>query len=217
VVSNDSTGRPQPFTVVASGFRPGTLAYLEQCDGAPLNAPGWSPTVHCDLGSAPAPAIVASDGTATFDSRDRNHAFSPFRGESPQSLFNCLAAGDAVPPNRLPTFRNCRVRISSNNSAATDDQAFLAMTLTNKPGTTPSAGPGTSPSEGSSGATNATAGTVSDAPSLATSDTSAVTSSSPASHLAFTGAETLLLIRVGYVVFAVGMVLAALRLTHLAR
>jgi hypothetical protein len=210
VIPNDAAGRPQPFSVVAAGLRPGRLAYVEQCDGAPLNTPGWSPTVHCDLGTAPAPVIVARDGRATFDIADRNHAFHPFRGESPQSLFNCLAANDATPPNGLPTFTRCRIRVSSNNSTATDDQTFLEVKLTSTPGLTPSRDGAPAPAAGAphtAGPSGSAGGPqTGDASATATSGTSA-----DMGRLAFTGAETLLLIRLGYVLVVAGIALAGVR------
>lgn len=216
VVANDAAGRPQPFTVVASGFRAGTLAYVEQCDGAPLQTPGWTPALHCDLGSAPAPVVVTRDGTATFDVRNRNHAFHPFRGESPQSLFNCLAAGDRIPANGLPAFRNCRIRVSSNNSTATDDQTFLTVTLTRVPGVTLSVAAG-APSSASAAAASDPVTAAPGSAAAAAGSSAVATNSSQNSHLAYTGAETLLVIRLGYVTLLAGMLLARTRRTRVAR
>ena len=66
---------------------------------------------------------------STFSATDPNQAFRPFKGESPQQLFNCLAPGQAAPNNGLKNYTNCQVRVSSNNTAVTADQAFLTMTL----------------------------------------------------------------------------------------
>jgi len=73
---------------------------------------------------------VDARGFATFSALDRNHAFRPFSGESPQSLFNCVGASQRPPENSLPTFARCTLRVSSNNAAATSDQAFAAIELT---------------------------------------------------------------------------------------
>jgi hypothetical protein len=128
-VSKDASGKPAAFTIVATGFTPGTLVSVEQCDGTSPSAPGWSPLTNCDLGSSPSQAIVADDGTVTFSASDPNHAFRPFKGESPQSLFNCSAAGQAPPNNGLPNFTNCQVRVASNTTVVTADQAFITMSL----------------------------------------------------------------------------------------
>lgn len=128
-VTLDSSNRPQAFTVVAKGFRPGSLVYVEQCDGhAPTDA-NWRAAANCDLGSSPAAAIVDKNGTATFDASDKNHAFHPFLGESPQQLFNCVPKGITAPKDDLPTYSTCQVRVSSNNYSSTTDQVFFALTL----------------------------------------------------------------------------------------
>jgi hypothetical protein len=125
----DSTGHVERVTIVASGFPAGSTVFIEQCDGVAETTPNWSPVEHCDLGSSPAPVLADSSGVARFAADDRNHAFLPFVGESPQSLFNCVAnAGDA-PKNSLPTFTNCRVRVSSNNTLVTSDQSALSLVL----------------------------------------------------------------------------------------
>jgi hypothetical protein len=62
---------------------------------------------------------------------DSNHAFHPFRGESPQQLFNCLAPNQANLTNGLPNWHNCQIRVSTNNSFVTGDQSFLGITLPN--------------------------------------------------------------------------------------
>ena len=129
---------PVAFTVSASGYVPGSLVSVEQCDGVDPTTFGWSPTADCDLGSSPAQAIVASDGSVTFPAGDVNHAFVPFKGESPQSLFNCLSAHQVDPNNGLPSYTNCSLRVSSNNNAATSDQVFVTLTL---PEAVPSAPP----------------------------------------------------------------------------
>ena len=129
LVPGDAAGNPQAFTVVASGFPPNSPVLVEQCDGIPATTPGWDPTLNCDLVSSPSAAIADANGVATFPTTDPNRRFTPFKGESPQSIFNCLAPGQASPNNGLPDFTNCKIRVSSNNSAVTADQAFLPITL----------------------------------------------------------------------------------------
>jgi hypothetical protein len=145
-----SSNRPEPFTVVASGFPAGSLVYIEQCDGKAPTSENWKPTLNCDLGTSPAAAIVDADGVATFDAGDANHAFHPFVGESPQQLFNCVAKTSDAPKNSLPTSTTCNVRVSSNNYASTDDQAFFTLAM---PGA--SAGDDSSSSSSSSSSTTA--------------------------------------------------------------
>ena len=83
---------------------------------AAADAPNWSPTQDCDIGSSPAPAIVGSDGRARFEAGDPNHTFQPFVGLGPEGLFSCLAPDVKSPKNGLPEYRNCQVRVSSNNT-----------------------------------------------------------------------------------------------------
>ncbi|HEV7524791.1 MAG TPA: hypothetical protein VGP92_07490 [Acidimicrobiia bacterium] len=130
VVSVATSGPPAAVTVVASGFSSGALVYVEQCDGVAPTTPQWSPTADCDLGSSPAPVIADGRGIATFAASDKNHAFRPFVGESPQSIFNCLAPGRPAPANGLASSTKCSLRVSTNNAAATGDQAFLAVAFT---------------------------------------------------------------------------------------
>jgi hypothetical protein len=125
-VTADSKGNPAAFVVVAGGFPAGANIYAEQCDGNPPTTPQWSPTINCDLGSAPPPAIADANGVATFDGQSM---FQPVAGASPQHLFNCVASGTTPPKNRLKTYTNCQLRVSSNNSTATPDQSFITLVL----------------------------------------------------------------------------------------
>jgi hypothetical protein len=120
---------PKPFTVTASGFPAGSLVYVEQCDGKAPTSENWKPTANCDAGSSPAAAIVDDQGVATFPADDRNKAFHPFVGQSPQELFNCVPEGETPPENGLPTFADCKLRVSSNNFNTTADQVFLDLAL----------------------------------------------------------------------------------------
>src|SRR5215831_12103918 len=55
-----------PMTVVATGFRPGQNVFIEQCDGTAPTAQGWDPTLNCDNGASPPPAIADDSGRAEF-------------------------------------------------------------------------------------------------------------------------------------------------------
>jgi hypothetical protein len=203
-------GVSQPFTVVATGFRPGSLVYIEQCDGTPVKQRGWSPTLNCDLGSAPAPVVAARDGTARFDAGDRNHAFRAFRGESPQTLFNCVVAGEAPPRNGLPAFSNCRVRVSSNNASVTDDQTFFDVRLVNAPraaATAPTTG--TTTAGGAPTATSSNDTTSTDPSSSAASATPSA--GSAMGSLAFTGAQLDVLVRGAMLLLGIGVLMSSAR------
>jgi len=128
-VAVDANGKPAPFTVDVRGLPSQKVVYVEQCDGVAPTDPNWSTTRDCDLGSSPAGAIVSPQGEARFDVADRNHAFHPFVGASPQGLFNCLRPGAASPRNGLPDFHTCQIRVSSSNGQPTADQVFLPITL----------------------------------------------------------------------------------------
>jgi len=121
-----------PMTVVATGFRPASPVFVEQCDGLPPTTQNWSPTIDCDNGASPPPAISDSQGQASFPAAEPDRAFRPFQGESPSGLFNCVAPGAAKPANTLATFTNCQVRVSSNNASATDDQVFRPIVLSGR-------------------------------------------------------------------------------------
>jgi len=129
-----------PITVVASGFAAGRPVFIEQCDGITPSTPNWSPTLNCDPGASPPPIIADAQGSATFPASNPNRAFRPFEGESPQSMFNCMSRQRRAPNNSLPSFTNCQVRVSTNNSAATADQAFFPIVLSGQsvPLSTPS-------------------------------------------------------------------------------
>jgi hypothetical protein len=127
VLDDDNT--PEPFTITASGFAAGALVYVEQCDSNAPTSENWRPTINCDGGTSPAPAIVDDEGIATFPADDRNKSFHPFLGESPQQLFNCVPEGTDAPKNGLPTHSSCQIRVSSNNFTATPDQVFLNLAL----------------------------------------------------------------------------------------
>ena len=125
----DTSGTPTYQDVTVTGFTPVSNVFIEQCDGSNPSAAGWDPTEHCDLLTSPSPLATNGSGGGTFLHTDANHRFKPFKGASPDGLFNCVAPGESAPPNGLETFSNCKVRVSSNNTAATGDQAFLTLTL----------------------------------------------------------------------------------------
>jgi hypothetical protein len=138
VVPGDLAGNPLPTTLTVAGFTPTAPVFVEECDGLKSSTPGWDPSVNCDFGASPAPVTADSSGTATFlaDPSDTAHQFTPFKGESPQNLFNCLAPHQLDPANGLPSFRNCQLRFSSAPSSATGDQVFLTLVLPDAPATT---------------------------------------------------------------------------------
>lgn len=131
VVPATPAGAPYSFTVQASGFEPGAQVFIEQCDGSNPSDIFWDPTLNCDLGSSPAPAAADATGAVTFGSNDANHKFTPFKGTSPQGLFDCRALNDPASVSGNPSFTNCKVRISTNNTTSTSDQVFFAVTLPN--------------------------------------------------------------------------------------
>jgi hypothetical protein len=128
-VGLDAAKYAAPFTVKAEGFEPYENVFVEQCNGRPPSAEHWAPSLDCDFGSAPAAAVADANGKVTFAAADPNHAPFLFVGPSPQELFNCLSPKGAAPNNGLESFRNCQLRISSSNTAGTDDQVFLTLKL----------------------------------------------------------------------------------------
>src|SRR5689334_3606678 len=141
VVPGDVNGNPLSFTVVATGFNPGQNIFVEQCDGVPHTAPGWDPTLNCDNGASNAPVIADGSGTATFTTPGQ-HEFDPVKGPQPSGFFACLGPTDPASDPQLPggDWTNCQLRVSSNNTASTADQAFLTLQLPvtpNLPDSTP--------------------------------------------------------------------------------
>jgi hypothetical protein len=127
-VALDARGAPVPFTIAAAGFTPGTLVYVEQCDGQAPSAANWLPTRDCDIGSSPASVIVDSSGRVQFTAGDRNHGFQPFLGASPETLFSCLKDNAAVNQKSVvPEYRNCQIRLSTNNTESTPDQVMVPI------------------------------------------------------------------------------------------
>jgi hypothetical protein len=128
-VAGDDAGNPRSFTIVAAGFAPGNgAAFVVQCDGVDPSTVGWSATRDCDTATSPAAGDVGPNGEVTFPARDKNYGFTPFKGKSPQGLFNCVAPGESM-NNAKPTFSNCRIRVASSLTTATADQAFVTIVL----------------------------------------------------------------------------------------
>jgi len=168
VVPGDVNGNPLSFTVVASGFAIGQLVYVEQCDGTPHTAPGWDVTINCDNGASNAPVIADASGVATFTSPGTRE-FDPVKGLQPTGGFACLAPNDP-PSNPVPPggdWTDCQLRVSTNNTAPTSDQAFLTLQMPDTPGladTTPPVINSFTPNEGAfvSGAAVEATGDASD-------------------------------------------------------
>ena len=127
IVRLDAAGKPEPFTIKATGFAPQARVYVEQCDGMSPADPKWRPTVDCDVGTQTAGLLADASGAVTFPAGDRNYGFKPVRGESPENLFNCLASGDADPKNSLPSSSTCYVLVTANYTQPTPAQATLRM------------------------------------------------------------------------------------------
>jgi hypothetical protein len=208
-----------PITIVAAGFAPHVRVFVEQCDGIPPTTPQWTPTLNCDLASSPSGRLAGGDGSVTFPANDLNFAFRPFRGQSPQGLFNCLGPHQQSPHNGLYDSRSCTVRVSTNNSSSTSDQAFLVLVLPDYVAVHQSPSPGSAqppPATSSANATNPT-GTSSQASETAPTGgppsgaSAATTPHNGGGHLAFTGAQTALLIAIALECLAFGLALRGRR------
>jgi hypothetical protein len=232
-VPADSHDDPVVFTIAGSGWSRGQPVYVEQCDGVPPTATGWDPAGDCDTETSPAAALGDAHGNVSFLSTSHNYAAPVFRGASPQGLFNCLSPNQPDPHNGLPTFRTCQLRMSSSNTNPTSDQAFISIVLPDSshgyPATSQASVPGLGPPPGlaraganGAGANRAGANgagasgsgpgsTGSDAAgSSSGSGASAVSHSSSGSSgwLASSGAKILLIVLIGLLLLAVGLLLA---------
>jgi hypothetical protein len=125
----DTAGNPDFFTVSATGYPVGAAVFVEQCDGVAPSAPQYSPSEHCDAATGQAPVFADGSGNATFLATDQNRRLIPFKGESPQGLFNCNALGETPPSNGLPNFTNCQIRVATQTGATTTDQAYIDIVL----------------------------------------------------------------------------------------
>lgn len=128
-VPGDGAGNPLPFDVTATGFTPGQQIFVTQCDGLSPSDPNWSVATDCDFGTAPGPVPADENGAVTFTG---THHFVPFKnGDNAQGKFNCIGPNDPASTNGEPDWTNCRLRVSSNNTTTTADQAFLVLTMPN--------------------------------------------------------------------------------------
>jgi hypothetical protein len=161
-VPDDGAGNPVPFTIVATGFTQFQQVFVQECDGVPPTAPHYSATDHCDLASGNSPAVADAAGTATFAADDANHRLNVFKGESPQSLFNCLGPDD--PPmtqvNSLPDFHDCQVRVSAGTPGDTAAQAYFSIVLPDSPGDTTTSSSSTTSTSTSTTSTTSTTTTT---------------------------------------------------------
>jgi hypothetical protein len=102
---------------------------VEECDGVPSTAPGWTPTAHCDNATSPSTVHADSSGNVTFPANDPNFGFTPFpAGPSPQSQFNCLYSGQTPPSNGKASYTNCQLRVATSLVNSTSDQSFITLT-----------------------------------------------------------------------------------------
>jgi LPXTG-motif cell wall-anchored protein len=231
-VPADSHDDPVVFTIAGSGWSRGQPVYVEQCDGVPPTATGWDPAGDCDTETSPAAALADAHGNVTFLSTSHNYAAPVFRGASPQGLFNCLSPKQPDPHNGLPTFRTCQLRISSSNTNGTSDQAFISIVLPDSshgyPATSQASVPGLGPpglagaranAAGGNGPGANGAGASGPGPSTTGSDAASSPSGSGASAvshssgssggwLASTGAKILLILLIGLLLLAIGLLLA---------
>jgi hypothetical protein len=136
IPSGPNAGKPAPFDVVVNGYgtAANTKVFEEICDGVDPTDPSWDVSLDCDTGTANSNAI-ASGGVASFPAADANLHIKPFRGASPNGLFNCIAPGDPDPGNGLTTFggtqgSHCTLRTVQDTLQGTTNQQFLQLTLT---------------------------------------------------------------------------------------
>jgi hypothetical protein len=138
-VNASGVGTPRFFTITGTGYTPqGTNVTVEVCDGTPSTTPGWDPTINCDPGSVPAGALSDANGNVAFPATDLNLRLHLFDGISPSGSFNCVRADEPDPGNGLPTFglpgtAPCQIRMSTNPTVTTTDQAFFSFALVHVP------------------------------------------------------------------------------------
>jgi hypothetical protein len=139
-VPGDANGIPQSFTVTANGFPSAPAVFIEQCDGTnPATFPNWSPSTHCDIGTSPSPLPgQGASGTVSFPANDQNFGFIPVKGKTVSGGYACLSPSEALVPGIAASsqFRNCQVRVSTNNASVTTDQQFFTMVLPDGPNDT---------------------------------------------------------------------------------
>ena len=130
-VTADANGQTLPVRVAGSGFTPGALVYIEQCDGTAPTAVGWSPTSNCDLGSSNAPALADSEWARRLPAGRREPRVRSLQGRESAIVVQLLVPqpAGAGRGQGLPDFRNCQARLSTSNTTATSDQQFFDLTL----------------------------------------------------------------------------------------
>lgn len=138
-VSGDAAGNPQSFTVTVGGFTPGQQVFIEQCDGVAPSVSNYDPAAHCDTVTSPSGGIADSSGNFTFTAGNANYGFTPFKGESPQSIFNCLSPHDPAltGTNGLTDYRNCQLRAATSLTNVTSDQTYIGLVLPDAVASTP--------------------------------------------------------------------------------
>jgi hypothetical protein len=171
-----TVGNPVAIDVVATGFNNDQNVFVEQCDGMDPAAQGWSVTNDCDFGEAPGPTSAVSPdpsnptGTAVASFTGDGNNFQAFKNGKleAQNKFNCIGPDDPPINNGKMNWTTCKIRVSSNNTAATGDQAFLDITLPDYPSsvtsTTSTSTSSTSTSSTSSTSTSTTSTTVHQVP-----------------------------------------------------
>ena len=123
------SGKPAPFTVKARGFEPYESVFIEQCNGRPPSgrrlAPDASTATSVRLRPRRSPTPTAA---VTFLGDGSEPRAPPVRRRrARRSCSTACRRRRASPDNGLTDFRDCQVRVSSNNTAATDDQVFLHL------------------------------------------------------------------------------------------
>jgi hypothetical protein len=99
----DNNYNALPFDVSVRGYAPGTLVFVEVCDGLDSGDPSWVITQDCDLGTSTAGQTADGSKQAYFPANNRNTAVHDLNGVSTQTKFNCLSDneindfGDATP------------------------------------------------------------------------------------------------------------------------
>jgi hypothetical protein len=163
VQSGSTAGTPLTFPVAGTGYLTNQQVFIEICDGNNASTfPGWDPNANCDLATSPAASTAqGTAGTTSWPATTASNSIVDFRGTSPQGIFNCVAQEDVqgVPQNSdgsytltasatkngeplapgVPSWTNCQLRMSSNNSAVTADQVFITLTIPNTPTGVPEA------------------------------------------------------------------------------
>jgi hypothetical protein len=126
----DGSGNPIYADVHFTGFVQGNSVVVEECDGVSFADPSWDPTIDCVNTTSPAAVIADANGQGTFLATDSNHRFKPVKGNVGGNFW-CLGTNDPDPANALgePIFRNCQLRISTNNGGPTADQGSQLIRL----------------------------------------------------------------------------------------